>query len=296
MRNISRSSVFILCTWYLVLSSCQKEITVDLPQPKDKVVVEGHVEPGKKPYVILTKNQGYFSPVDSATLYNSIIQNGFVTISDGITTDTLHLTLDYNYLPPIIYRATNMTGVVGRNYHLNVVVDGKTFTANTTIPTPVFNDSLWFKYYGASDSLGFIWAHLTDPPGLGNNYRWMAKRLGKDVDFIAPFGSEFNDKFIDGQSFDFAFNRGEVANSEALDDQNEEAGFFKKYDTVVVKFCAIDRDAYNFFRSYDTDHYSSGNPFASPASVEGNIYPKDEALGIFCGYGVALDTVVLIPH
>jgi len=37
---------------------------------------------------------------------------------------------------------------------------------------------------------------------------------------------------------------------------------------------------------------SEGNPFASPASVISNVYPREEALGVWAGYGVALDTVV----
>src|SRR5438128_2175171 len=92
LLNTSSLSVIILLAF--IITACQKEITIDLPQPKEKIVVEGHVEQGQKPYVILTKNQGYFSPVDSATLFNSIIQNGFVTVNDGVTTDTLHLTFD----------------------------------------------------------------------------------------------------------------------------------------------------------------------------------------------------------
>jgi hypothetical protein len=290
------SHVALIFATILFLTSCEKEITVDLPTPREKIVVEGHVEPGQKPYVILTKNQGYFSPVDSATLYNSIIQTGFVTVNDGFTTDTLILTIDFNYLPPIIYKAKNMLGVAGRSYHLNVVAEGKTLFANTVIPQPVPLDSLWFRIYNTNnDSLGFVWAHLTDPQGLGNQYRWFAKRLHKDNTFIAPFGSEFDDKFIDGQSFDFAYNRGMDPTSTAIDDNNIEAGFFKKGDTVAVKFCTIDRDAYLFYRSFDTDHYSTGNPFASPASVISNIYPQEDALGIFCGYGAVLDTVVLVP-
>ena len=287
----------VLGTLYLLLgTSCEKEITVDLPQPKQKIVVEGHVEPGQKPYVILTDNQGYFDPVDSFTVYNSIIQTAFVTINDGFTTDTLTLTVDFNYLPPLVYRARNMVGVVGRTYHLTVVAHNKTLTATTTIPQPVPLDSLWFKLYStANDSLGFVWARMSEPAGLGNAYRWMAKRLHKDATFIPPFGSEFDDKFIDGQTFDFAFNRGEAPNSNAIDDQNEEAGFFKKGDTVAVKFSTIDHDAFLFYRSYDADHFSTGNPFASPASVISNIYPQEDALGIFCGYGVSIDTVVLVP-
>src|ERR1051325_2057458 len=214
MKKLLSTTPYLLpLTLFAFFSSCEKEITVDLPQPKQKIVVEGHVETGQKPYVILTDNQGYFDPVDSFTVYNSIIQTGFVTISDGFTTDTLTLTVDFNYLPPLVYKAHNMVGVVGRTYHLTVVAHGKTLTATTTIPQPVPLDSLWFKLYStANDSLGFVWARMTEPAGFGNAYRWMAKRLHKDATFIPQIGSELDDKFIDGQTFDFAFNRGEAPN------------------------------------------------------------------------------------
>lgn len=282
----------------MLFFSCEKEISIDdLPQPTDKIVVEGHVEPGKNPYVILTRNAPYFAPVDSATLANIVVQNALVTVNDGFTTDTLFMTFDFNYLPPIIYRAQNMVGVPGRTYILTIVAEGKTLTATTTLPQPVPLDSLWFKLYAPeeNDSLGFVWAHMSEPAGLGQAYRWFAKRIGKDLDFIPPLGSVFDDKFIDGQSFDFAYNRGSRPNSGAEDDTNNERGFFKKGDTVVIKFCSIDYEAFEFFRSFEIDLFSSGNPFASPASVKSNIFPEEDGLGIFCGYGAALDTVVLVP-
>jgi hypothetical protein len=144
----------------------------------------------------------------------------------------------------------------------------------------------------AGDSLGFIYAHLSDPPLVGNCYRWLAMRKKKDQSFLPPPGSAFNDKFINGQSFDFSYNRGMVPNSTAPDDKNEEAGYFKKGDTVYVKFCTIDIPSYNFFFQEDVAIYSQGNPFASPSSVPSNVYPQGEALGVWCGYGVSKDTVV----
>ena len=42
----------------IILLSCQEEITLDLPQAEDKLVVEGAIEPGFPAYVILTRNQG----------------------------------------------------------------------------------------------------------------------------------------------------------------------------------------------------------------------------------------------
>ena len=60
----------IFCT-SLIFLSCQEEITLELPQATDKLVVEGVIEPGYPPYLILTRNQGYFDPIDANT-YNNL--------------------------------------------------------------------------------------------------------------------------------------------------------------------------------------------------------------------------------
>lgn len=280
----------ITASTLFLLSACEKEITVDLPDAEQKVVVEGHIEPGEAPFVILTRSSPYFDPVDSATLANTIIFGATVIVSDGITTDTMVPALDLTLFPPFYYKAPNMLGAPGRTYSLKVIADGKEFTAVTTLPYPIPLDSVWFEVQPPSDSLGFAYAHLTDPPGYGNAYRWFAKRLGKDDRFIAPIGSSFDDKFIDGKSFDFGYNRGSKPNSDAADDNNEEHGYFKKGDTIVIKFCAIDNESFLFYRSYETEVGNNGNPFAAPTSIKTNI--KGGGLGIWGGYGTSYDTII----
>ena len=186
----------------------------------------------------------------------------------------------------------SLTGQVGNSYTLTIVQGGKTYTATTTIPTPVALDSLWFEVQGTLDSLGYIWAHLNEPAATVDYYRWFAMRLNKDASFIAPFGSAIEDRFFNGQSFDFAYNRGMAPNSDAEDDNNGEAWYFKTEDTVVVKFASIDQASFDFWRSYETQVMSEGNPFAAPGSIKTNILPEGEALGVFCGYGVFLDTLI----
>ncbi len=66
MKNL----LFLIC---LIFISCQEEITLDLPQAESKLVVEGAIEPGFPPYVILTKNQGYFDPIGSETFSNLFV-------------------------------------------------------------------------------------------------------------------------------------------------------------------------------------------------------------------------------
>jgi hypothetical protein len=281
--------VIIFFGLLLSLSSCVRDVEVILPEHKEKMVVEGHIEPGEKAYVFLSKNVAYFGNTDISNFQNYVIHGAVVTIWDGTQLDTLKEVfpgLGYYYV------ATYMTGVIGKTYLLTINHNSKTYTASTTIPAPVPLDSIWFQVQGNMDSLGYIWAHLSDPPGLGQQYRWFAKRLNKDSTYLPPYGSVFDDKFIDGESFDFAYNRGRVPNSDAEDDLNIEAYFFKKQDTVVVKFCTLDADAYKFYRQYETEILSAGNPFAAPTSIPSNIYPKGEVLGVFCGYGVWMDTLI----
>jgi hypothetical protein len=274
----------------VTLSGCEKDIDVELPIVEHKVVVEGSIENDELPLVFLTRSIGYFEALDSADLINQLVLDAVVTVSDGVDTDTLELTFNPSIFPPIFYKGRWLKGEAGKSYALQVIADGKVLTAVTSIPEPVQLDSLWFKVEPGMDSLGWAWGHLTDPPVLGNAYRWFARRIGKDSRFIAPLGSVFEDKFINGKSFDFAYNRGSEQNSEANDDHNEERGFFKIGDTVEVKFCSIDKAHFEFWRSAETEIFSNGNPFASPSTIRSNI--KGGGLGVWGGYGAAFHSFI----
>lgn len=266
--------------------SCEKDITVDLPEPESQIVVEGYINPGGPAYVFISRSVAYFAPVDSASLVSSAVKGALVTVSDGSTTDTLtELAPDIGYL----YISPNLVGEVGKTYTLTIVSNGETVSSVTTIHAPVPLDSVWFKPQNETDSLGWAWARLSDPAGVENHYRWFAKRLTKDEDFIAPTGSVLEDKFFEGLSFDFAYNRGQVPNSTADDDNNEEEGFFKIGDTIVVKFASITKESFDFWRSAETQSSSNGNPFGSPAPLKGNIVG---GIGIWEGFSFSLDTTI----
>src|SRR5215212_2040055 len=180
MKRVTLLFKAISCIVVLVLFSCEKNITVDLPLPEQKIVVEGYIETGEKAIVTLTKTSAFFAPVDSASLLSYLVTDATVTVSDGIISEQLVLTIDTNQYIPVVYKSQTLTGQEGKTYMLTVVVDGKTFTSVTTIPHAVPLDSVWYKEQEGHDSLGFAWAHLTDPDSLGNCYRWFAKRVGKD--------------------------------------------------------------------------------------------------------------------
>ena len=82
-------------------------------------------------------------------------------------------------------------------------------------------------------------------------------------------------------TFNFAYNRGSLLNSSAKDDINEEAGFFKKGDSIIVKWCAVDRPTFEFWRDAETQVSNNGSPFATPSVIRSNV---KGGLGLFSAY------------
>ena len=56
-------------------------------------------------------------------------------------------------------------------YHLKIIYNNDTITSTTTIPNTQGLDSIWFQVdpFSNSDSLGYIWAQVTDPDTSGNH-------------------------------------------------------------------------------------------------------------------------------
>lgn len=276
------------------LSSCEKNVTVEIPEVSEEFVVEGKIEEGEAPFVLLSRTLPFFGTINTNNLIQNSVTGAMVTLSDGSRVDTLV------QFPGIgLYTSTTIRGEVGKTYSLRIEVEGKVITASTYMPPAIALDSVWWKVNGERDSLGFAWAHLTDPDTLGNYYRWFAQRINrytygpeigrmKDSIFIAPIGSVFEDKFINGKSFDFGFNRGNSPTTNKEDDFNDEKFFFKRGDTIVVKFCTLDRRHFEFWRTAETQISNSGNPFGSPAPITSNI---EGGLGVWGAYACSYDTI-----
>ncbi len=274
----------------LGLLSCRKDVTVKLPDYKQKVVIEAGIETGEPAVVYLSYSVPYFGDFDFSTPQTAFIKGAFITVSDGITTDTLK-----ELFPSIgyFYLGQKLVGQQGKTYTIQVRVNGKTFEAGTTILTPAPLDSLYFDPSSKSDSLGFIEQKFSEPIGSGDCYRWMAKRLGRDDFYAAPFNSVFDDKFIDGKTFEFSYNRGRQPDRLQGGPDDPEQGYFKRGDTVVVKFCKIGRREYEFWNTYYQNKASNSNPFSAPANIKSMFADHDGAFGAFVGYAPYLDTLVI---
>lgn len=279
----------------ILFFSCEKEITLDLPESEDKLVVEGIIEQGKHPYVILTKNSSYFDPVDSNTIMDMLVLDAIVTVSDGQVVDSLNLSFDIYQLPYIKYTGSEIIGEAGKTYTLNITYGGKNYSAVTSIPFPVELDSVRIKYLEQpEDSIGLVWIYFVDPDSLGNYYRGYTKTLGKDSVFVHPYKSVYDDRIANGKKIEFAITRGwdPMQGSEFFEDEDPKFPWWSFIfgEKIVVKLCSMDAEHYDFWYSTEQQMATDGNPFATPTSVRTNI--SGGALGIWGGYGVSVDTII----
>ncbi len=83
------------------LPSCTKEIDVNIPDSAQQVVVEGTIENGVPPVVILTKSQKFFGTIDLNNLGNYFVHGADITVtgSDGTQTVLTELCLQGLNLP-----------------------------------------------------------------------------------------------------------------------------------------------------------------------------------------------------
>lgn len=285
----------------LFFSGCEEDIDLELVGGARKVVIEGSIENDQFAQVIITRNSPLSQTVDFSSI---IVTDAKVYVSNGVAIDTLRLDTLLTTSVPVAYIGSKIKGVPGQIYNLTVIIGKSEYSASTTIPLPVALDSVWWKAYPPETEFGTATARLSDPIGYGNAYKWFAKRPTKvKIDggglpiilnrrYIAPRGSTFDDKFIDGKNFEFSYFRGYDPTESIIaeNEEEQERNLFKKTDTIYIKFCSIDDKSSTFYRTFESASASNGNPFASPSSVIGNI--SGGALGVWAGFGAAYDTIM----
>lgn len=281
-------------------ASCEKEVKFDLGSAAEKVVIEGTIETGLPPYVFLTKSIGFFSKVNLNTLSNSFLHDARITVSDGSQSFVLReYQVDNGGIPFYFYSvdsadiaALAFRGSAGKTYSLTVEYAGQVYESVTAIPYAKALDSLWAQAPPPEElpkdhpNSMLLFARYTDPDTLGNRIRYFTKR--NDQPFLPPYYSVNDDAIINGSRIDIQLNAG----FDRMDTINTETfGYFYKGDTVIVKWSAIDKGVFDFWRTLEFSYGATGNPFAAPVEITSNI--RGGALGVWAGYSNTFDTLVI---
>ncbi len=299
LRNIL---LIIIGLVSVFLSSCQKEIEVDIPDYDRKIVIEGRIENGSPAMVIVSRSVPYFGHIDFQTLKNDVfITDAVVTVScDGVSEQ---LRLQYCPDSPvyIAYVGDTITGIKGepgKRYDLRVEIGDTVYTSSTTIVEPFHLDSVWLAFANEQDTTPTTRIQLHDNETTHDYYMFQLKVHGKrlhDRLWVTSFPVAFDDATFNGQTVNYEIlraNPSSLFESTMTDEEKDEfyRVTYRKGDTIYMKTSLIDYDGFQYWSAMTYAISVGQNPFMSPAPVPCNI-KGENVIGNWCGFASTIDTV-----
>ncbi len=310
MNTLRSLAIGLVASSAIFLTSCEKEIDLNIKGADDKLVVQASIErqidpytgdeEGLPPIVVLTKSISFFGDLDSAALAEIFVHDAEVYVSDG-TQEVKLKEYDFRFAPGQAIESAYfysldtsagsplMFGEMGTNYTLRIEWQGETYTSSSMIRPPVPIDSFWVqepKNVNYDTTYYEVRARYTDPIEKPQYYYFM---VNSKYQYQEPTSYEdvFNDEVVNGVSLNFTFDAAD------FDDENNQRGYFIQGDTIEVNWSAIDYEAYEFYNTKSFSGNSIGNPFATPVNVLGNI--SNGALGSFVARGTYVYNYVIQP-
>ena len=263
----------------ICLISCQREGDLGHLDYEPFVVVEGSIEAGKYPSVLLTFSSSFGQDVDTAYVLKHVINHAIVTVSDGTDTEVLSFGKKPGLIPPFEYYGSKISGVPGKTYSLRIEVDGKVITGETTIPEPVDLDKIHFLKATPNDTIGYFHIQFKDNPQETRYYQVATRLVDKETAFTpCLFGTMSNVLFAGKEDISMQINKGPILYPKSSFDT-----FFVTGKEVEIRFSTISKAGYLFWNSWQEEVLNSQNPiFPAHTSLKSNI---QGGIGIWCGYG-----------
>ena len=294
------AAVCLLC-----FAACQTEIDIDLPDYKDALVIEGYIENGQPPMVMLTKSIPYFAPIDLETLMNDVfVIDAKVTVSSN-TGESTELQFQLMEEAPFGFAFTspNLIGECGKEYTLTVEYNNKIYTSTTSIVNTFDLDSIWLQPFGTvDDSVRTVRCQFTDNAATEDYYQFSVKVRGEKIKdrlwaFSLPIVAD--DKTFNGLTFNYEIVRTSPATLLASSlSEEERRDYFRPYykpgDTIYAKHSLIDYNSYRFWSTASSEIGFGMSAFMSPPPIVTNIKCQsgDKVLGVWCGYASKVDTLI----
>lgn len=250
-------------------------------EPARSIVVEGWIDAGGFPVVILTRSLPVMinkeKGVELDDLSDYLVRWAKVTVSDGESEVILTGGSDKNYFPPYIYTTGGIKGEAGKTYNLKVETDDQVITATTTIPdNPPAIDSIVFSRISTDATLTGINVYIKDNPSTHDYYKSFYVTDLNNPHFVSSVLGVVDDALADST---FVM---QIIRDRNLVEMKIDNVYYQTGTDVVLKIATMDSISYNFWQGYE-DRIRLGSSFVTstttniPTNINGGV-------GYWCGY------------
>lgn len=265
-------NIFLIILSLFLVTSCEKEIDLDLDDQSGKIVVEGNVTDQAGPYYVkITKSVAF----TEGNQYPAI-ENAQVVLSDNTgQTETL------SYVGNGTYQTSTFVGQPGRTYTLKINAEGQQYSAQSTMPQAVSFDGLDQDSFMVGGETSYtLLPVFTDPLPLGNRYLFVYTVNNNPKKFFSEFSDNVNNGMPNQRPL-------------LLPNDDEESDDIKVVagDTIHVEMQCIDDKVYTFYSALL--QLSGGGPGGgvTPTNPPSNV--SNGALGYFSAHTVRTRSIVI---
>jgi hypothetical protein len=244
----------------IFLIGCEKEIQLALDPNQSLLVIDGSITDEVGPYYInLSKSTSISTPSNYFAVTNAL-----VIVKDNLgQIDTLKHEKEGRY------KTNKIKGIYGNTYYLEVQVEDKKYSANSTMPQKVVLDSLRINPFTLNSEVRYsVIPVYTDPIILGNSYRF----IQKINDTLDQTFHVFNDNLNNGKENQRPLRGG----SDSLE--------VKLKDIVAVEMQCITRPTFLYYFTLYQQSGAGPGGGTTPANPPSNVIGG--ALGIFSAHTV----------
>ncbi len=230
----------LLLTVLLTLSACEKEIDLDYHQVSAHYVAEASLsQKGMKVRLSTTQDM-----TDNDAAAHTISGATVVLSSDGEVLDTLSYVGDGEY-------TSDVKGLAGNTYTVDIFVDGNHFTSSSTMQqAPVVNNFRFVWKKVLSERMLFADLRIQDIPHETNYYFMHLYRNG-----VGYRWAVMRDENNPGQELQQLFN---CCMERDMDKNDDDA--LKDEDVIRVEVRSIDKKAYDYLYSMQVMDNAGTNP------------------------------------
>jgi hypothetical protein len=277
--NINKIYKLVLIGFLIITTfGCEDVIEVDLNSTNPQIVIEGSIsDDNSKALVTITKSTDFYQPgiyqkISGATIAlsdNNGVSYNFVEISDGI------------------YESVDILGESNVEYSLNVIAEGESYEAVSTMPNQLVIDSLTLEEgptRPGNNEPGFrffIHIYFQDQPNIEDYCRFKLYNNGVQLGGFYIY----EDRLTDGNYIDYRL---------LLDSEEND---LRVGDNITVELMSIDVTAYEYYKTANSVNASGsthGGPSSTSAAPTNPLTNwSNKALGFFTAYTSSKDSIII---
>ncbi|AZA76145.1 DUF4249 domain-containing protein [Chryseobacterium sp. G0186] len=256
-------NIFLIILSLFLVTSCQKEIDLDLADQSGKIVIEANVTDQAGPYTVR---------ITKTVAFTQMNQYPAVTGAQVVLSDNTGQTEILAYIGDGQYQTSTFVGAAGRTYTLKIQAEGQQYTAQSTMPQPVHFDGLEQDSFKFGDKTSYTLLPIyTDPAVLGNRYLFSFTINDLPKKYIDVFSDNLNNGLPNQRPIMLPNDENDGADHEVV------VG-----DTIHVEMQSIDTNIFTYYSALLELSNGSG---VTPSNPPSNI--NNGALGYFSAHTVS---------